>query len=109
MKSNCRCRRIVGPFGSWSYKDIIGAQVKVKSMPVSNFLKGFDADQVYTVKDIIFRVSMDGKTISVVILEENPDIFFTWKDLEVIGIKVKDNEESEESELNQTEDNEDNG
>lgn len=78
-------------------------------MPVSNFLKGFDADQVYTIKDIIFRVSMDGKTISVVILEENPDIFFTWKDLEVIGIKVKDNEESEESELNQTEDNEDNG
>ena len=52
---------------------------------------------------------MDGKTISVVILEEVPDIFFTWKDLEVIGIKVKDNEESEESELNQTEDNEDNG
>lgn len=77
--------------------DIIGAHVKVKSMPVSNFKKGFDADQVFTIKDIIFRISMDGKAISVIILEECPDMYFTWKDLEVIGITVKEDEESEES------------
>ena len=72
------------PAGIWDYQNMIGAQVKVKSMPVSNFSSGIMASDTYTIGDIYFRVSLDGKTITVIRLKELPDLFFTWKDLEII-------------------------
>lgn len=82
--SNCGCKRDMDPAGIWDYQNMIGAQVKVKSMPVSNFSSGIMASDSYTISDIYFRVSLDGKTITVIRLKELPDLFFTWKDLEVI-------------------------
>ena len=72
------------PAGVWDYQNMIGAQVKVKSMPVSNFSSGIMASNIYTIEDIYFRVSLDGKTITIIRLRELPDLFFTWKDLEVL-------------------------
>lgn len=82
--SNCGCKRDMDPAGIWDFQNMIGAQVKVKSMPVSNFSKGIMSSDVYTISDIYFRVSLDGKTITIIRLRELPDLFFTWKDLEVI-------------------------
>lgn len=103
---NCKAKRIVGPYGSWHYEELIGARVKISSMPVSNFSKGFDCGQICTIKDIVFRISNEGKTITVIILEEFPSFVFTWKDLEVIGIVVKNEKESDESGANKAKDNE---
>ncbi len=72
------------PAGIWDFQNMIGAQVKVKSMPISNFSSGIMASDTYTIGDIYFRVSLDGKTITIIRLRELPDLFFTWKDLEVI-------------------------
>ena len=82
--SNCGCKRDMDPAGIWDFQNMIGAQVKVKSMPISNFSSGIMASDIYTIGDIYFRVSLDGKTITVIRLRELPDLFFTWKDLEVI-------------------------
>ena len=105
---NCKAKRLVGPYGSWKLEELIGAHVRISSMPISNFAKGFDCYQICTIKEILFRISNDGKTITVIILNEFPDYFFTWKDLEVIGIVVKPKEnngnESKESETDKTED-----
>lgn len=102
---------MVGPYGSWSREELLGAHVRVSSMPVSNFAKGFDCHQVYTIKDIIFRISNEGKVITIILLDQFPDYFFTWKDLEVIGIVVKpinNGNESEKSESDKIEDDENN-
>jgi hypothetical protein len=82
--SNCGCKRYMDPAGIWDFQNMIGAQVKVKSMPISNFSSGIMASDTYTIGDIYFRVSLDGKTITIIRLRELPDLFFTWKDLEVI-------------------------
>ena len=106
---NCKAKRLVGPYGSWTREELIGAHVRISSMPVSNFaIRGFDCHQVCTIKDIIFRISNEGKAITIILLDQFPDYFFTWKDLEVIGIVVKpkkkkkqtdtDSEESKEEE-----------
>lgn len=85
--SNCGCKRDMDPAGIWDYQNMIGAQAKVKSMPVSNFSSGIMASDTYTIEDIYFRISLDGKVITIIRLKELPDHFFTWKDLEVIRTK----------------------
>ena len=112
VMKNCKAKRLVGPYGSWSREELIGAHVRISSMPVSNFAGGFDCHQTFTIKDIIFRINTEGKTITVIILDQYPDYFFTWKDLEVIGIVVKpinDGNKSEKSESDKIEDDENNG
>jgi hypothetical protein len=98
MSTNCECKRLVGPWGTWGYEELIGAHVVVSSMPVSNFKFGFDSERVYTIEDIYFRVSNDGKAITVVTLKEYPNMIFTWKDLEIKAIIVKPKENGEKSE-----------
>ena len=82
--SNCGCKRDIDPAGIWDYKNLIGAKVRVKSMPISNFYNGVFGD--CTIEDIYFRISIDGKVITVIRLKEHPDLFFTWKDLEVLKV-----------------------
>lgn len=91
--SNCGCKRDIDPAGTWDYQQMIGAKVKVKSMPMSNFHVGVFGE--FTVEDIYFRISLDGKAITIIRLKELPDLFFTWKDLEVLNL-VSSDEESEE-------------
>ncbi len=86
MSKNCECNRGLGPAGIWEYKNMVGSRVKIKSIPVSNFFRLADADKTFTVSDVYFRVSTDGKVITVVKLEGLEDVIFTWKDLEVISL-----------------------
>lgn len=78
--TNCGCSRVVNPSGIWEYYQLIGAKVYIKSMPVSNFFNLQNSTKG-TIKDILFRITLDGKTITVVELEEYPGKVFTWKDL----------------------------
>ena len=79
--TNCGCSRVKNPGGIWEYYQLIGAKVYIKSMPVSNFFNLQNASDLYTIKDIYFRISTDGKAISVIELKELPGKIFTWKDL----------------------------
>lgn len=89
MSGNCKNLRVVGPCGNWNYYQLIGAKVRISSLPISNFFKCFSSNTDYfTIKDIYFRISLDGKTITIIELEEYPDKFFTWKDLEIIEINT---------------------
>lgn len=90
--NNCSCnknKRIVGPSGIWDYDQLLGAKVIVKSMPISNFFGSMcSASDKLTIKDIYFRISLDGKAITVLELNEYPGKIFTWKDLEVVELNT---------------------
>ena len=79
--------KIKDPSGCWSYEQLIGAKVSVKSLQVSNFFSCFDSSTICTIKDIYFRISLDGKTITIIELDQYPGKVFTWRDLEVVEIK----------------------
>lgn len=95
--SNCKYKRIICPDGIWTASDLVGAHVKVMSMPATNFFQIQDADKVCTIKDINFRISLDGKAITTIELKEFPGKVFTWKDLCVIGLVQEEPENEEES------------
>ncbi len=84
--SNCGCKRDTDPAGIWDYLNFIGAKAKIKSVPISNFSNKLPVGEC-TILDVYFRVSLDGKAITVVRLKECPDLFFTLKDLEIIETK----------------------
>lgn len=89
MNSNCYNARVVGPTGTWEYTQLLNARVRIKSLPVSNFFCNMSsATDLYTINDIYFRVSLDGKVISLIELRELPGKFFTWKDLEIVEINI---------------------
>lgn len=89
MFSDCKTKRIVGPSGIWEYSQLIGAKVRVNSMPISNFFGCFSGvNDLLTIKDIYFRISLDGKTITVIELVEYPGKIFTWKDLEIVELHI---------------------
>lgn len=71
--------------GVWSYSDLIGAKVKIKSIPVFGRMGSYSGDIVHVIEDVIFRVDETGKTICVVKLE-NVEGDFTFKDLEVTSL-----------------------
>lgn len=81
MTTNCSCSNVKNPAGIWEYFQLIGAKVYIRSTPVSNFFNLQNSSSQCTIKDIYFRLSIDGKTITVVELEEYPGKIFTWKDL----------------------------
>ena len=78
-------RRVKDPSGSWEYSQLLGAKVRVKSMPVSNFFCNMSFD-ILTIDNIYFRISLDGKAITVIELAEMPGKVFTWRDLEIIEL-----------------------
>lgn len=91
MLNSCKKSRIVGPSGIWEYNQLIGAKVKVNSLPISNFFgcfSGCGSNDLLTIKDIYIRISLDGKAITVIELVEYPGKIFTWKDLEVVELNV---------------------
>ena len=83
IRKCCECNFING---TWKYEEIIGAKVRVRSLPVANRFSGISGSTIYTIEDIIFQVSDDGKTIVIVKLA-GTDCLFTFKDLEVISLK----------------------
>ena len=90
MKSVCNRTRVTDPSGVWDYKNLIGAQVMITSMPVSNLNNtfAFNSNVIHTISDIYFRVTTDGKTITVIRLVDMPSYLFTWKDLEILNLKT---------------------
>jgi hypothetical protein len=72
--------------GTWRYEDLIGAKVKISSLPVYNRLISLDGNLIYTIEDLIFQISETGKTICIVRLK-NLDCDFTLKDLEIISLR----------------------
>lgn len=89
MKSVCRRTRITDPAGVWNYKNMIGATARIKSMSVSNLnnIFAFDSTTLHVIEDIYFRVTTDGKVVTIIRLEDMPDCLFTWKDLEILNMK----------------------
>ena len=77
---------LTSPVGTWEPGQLIGAKVKVKSMSLRSSLFGFDADSVYVISDIGFRVSKLGKAYGVVHLEGFGTKEFVWKDLEILSL-----------------------
>lgn len=78
--------------GTWSYKDMRGSRVKLKSVSLSykgtiNKNSAFRyAGMEMTIKDIYFRVSTDGKIIPLFRMEEVTGKLFLGRDLELIEI-----------------------
>lgn len=88
-------KRIKDPSGSWEYPQLIGAKVEIKSLPVSNQFRCFSSgSSTGTIRDIYFRISLDGKVITVVELNEFPGKIFTWRDLQVKEISTKSTEKA---------------
>lgn len=89
MKSVCRRTRVTDPAGIWDYTNLIGATVRVRSMSISNLnnIFAFDSTTLHIIEDIYFRITTDGKTITVIRLVDMPEYLFTWKDLEVIDLQ----------------------
>lgn len=107
-RTNCDCKCIKTPSGLWGIDNLLGAKVYVRSMPVSNFF-AIDSDRLCTISKIFFRVTIDGKTITVIELKEYPGKEFTWKDLLVEKLANRDEDKllkeefgDEESENNQS-------
>lgn len=90
MKSICNRTRVTDPAGVWDYRNLIGAQVRISSIPVSNLnnIFAFDSTTIHTISDVYFRITTDGKTITIIRLQDMPDCLFTWKDLEVLNLKL---------------------
>lgn len=93
MKDNCSCKRGIPPHGLWSIDNLIGAKVVIISTSIGNFLMGFDANEERTIKDVQFRISIDGKAITLVTLEGLEGKTFTLKDLEFIEMTDTENPE----------------
>ena len=74
--------------GTWTYYDLIGARVRIKSLPVYNRLTSLSAGLEYEIEDLVFQVSETGKTICIVKLA-GLDANFTFKDLEMISLKPR--------------------
>lgn len=87
---NCNNMRIVDPSGNWEYEQLIGAKVRLKSTPVSNFFQNcaFTSEEDHVIKDILFRISIDGKAITIIELNDLPGKFFTWRDLEILELNT---------------------
>lgn len=95
-RTNCECKRIIGPSGIWKLEELIGAKVTIGSMPISNFgTIAIDAEQSFEfeVESIDFRISLDGKAITVVKLKGLDNYVFTLKDLIFTGIVIKEKED----------------
>ena len=72
--------------GTWRYEDLVGAKVKISSLPIYNRLISFNSDSIYTIEDLIFQISETGKTICIIRLK-GLDADFTFKDLEITSLR----------------------
>ena len=63
--------------------DIIGRKVKLlRSQGWKGSFKG--CERFYTISDVYFRISLDGKVICCVLMEGLPDNIFTLSDIALV-------------------------
>lgn len=78
--------------GTWSYREMIGAKFRVKSLPLSvggKLQKGCGfrySNMILTLKDVYFRASTDGKVIPLFRMEEVCGRLFLPRDLELLEV-----------------------
>lgn len=84
--------------GTWSYNDLIGSKFKIKSIRLSSYgtinrsgAFKYSGEEL-TLKAIYFRVSTDGKILTLFRMEEVCGKLFLPKDLELIEISPVSNE-----------------
>lgn len=82
------CKKVEYLDGTWTYNDMIGSTMRLKSMPCGNYFSflGGAAEQDLTLEEVYFKVSRDGKVFPVFKMKEFPDKLFTPRDLEVISV-----------------------
>ena len=69
------------------YENLIGSKVKIKSASMQNgFYWTKNTDQLFTVSEIGFRISIDGKCHTILSLAEVTDRTFTLKDIEIVEL-----------------------
>lgn len=79
---------ITSPAGVWSYDDLIGATVRVKSRSISGGLFSVDSSSEYRIKSISFRLDVDtGKLVTIIRLD-GLDGEYVWKDLELLKLDL---------------------
>ena len=89
MANICYHKRVTDPAGVWDYSQLIGAKVQISSLSVGNLvseLRFKNNSFRCTISDIYFKVSVDGKAITIIRLKEFPESLFTWKDLRIISL-----------------------
>lgn len=79
---------VTSPSGLWDYQNLIGASVRIKSLPIKSGIFNFDSDSTYQIEDIRFRVSRTGRSYASIKLGGIDSREFVWKDLEVIGLRM---------------------
>lgn len=74
--------------GVIDWDSLIGAKVRISSLTMQNgwMLKNPEKKE-YTVGDIGFRITVDGKCRTIITLEEVEDRTFSLKDIEIISLK----------------------
>lgn len=82
-------KRVKDPSGNWDFLQLIGAKVHVKSVSITNFFCRINSSDLFTIKNIYFRISLDGKAMTIIELAELPDKVFNWRDLEVVELNNK--------------------
>lgn len=93
--TNCECKRASCPAGIWELEDLIGAEVNVGSMPISN-MGAIDSTKKYKIEKIEFRISIDGKAITIVKLVGLDNYIFTLKDLIFIDKNLESKKQKRE-------------
>lgn len=79
---------LTSPAGVWSYDDLIGSIVRVKSSSVSSGLFSVDSSSEYRIKSVRFRLDIDtGKLVTIIGLD-GLDGEYVWKDLELLRLDL---------------------
>lgn len=74
------------PSGEVDISKVIGATVRlVSACQAQGWIENVD-QKTYTIEDILFRISTDGKTFAIIKLKGLDDKTFTWKDIEFISL-----------------------
>ena len=82
-----KTKRYCCPAGIWEIENLVGAKVAIRSVGIGAFNGGSSlVDGEYKIKNIHFRISTDGKVITMVELEGHEDEPVTFKDLEVLSV-----------------------
>lgn len=72
--------------GVIDYSQLIGAKVKIRRISGRTNWKGI-SNRIYTIINIKFRISVDGKCFAVVYLDDCPNDSFILADLYILKIK----------------------
>lgn len=78
---------LTDPAGTWTIDNLIGGKVHIRSVSGWNRVFGADENEVFTVKEVKFRINLDGKIETVVSLVEKPGIY-CFRDIEILTVMV---------------------